>query len=36
MQTVGITPQVTQIINIDQALKAYLSGDLRDETERLH
>ena len=36
MQTFGITPQVTQIINIDQALKAYLSGDLRDETERLH
>jgi predicted Fe-Mo cluster-binding NifX family protein len=36
MQTIGITPLVTQIRDIDEALQAYLSGDLRDETERLH
>lgn len=36
MQTFGITPVVTQISSIDDALKAYLSGDLHDETDRLH
>ena len=36
MQSFGITPLVTQIREIDEALQAYLSGDLRDETERLH
>jgi len=36
MQAFGITPLVTQIQSIDDALQAYLSGDLRDETERLH
>ena len=36
MQVFGITPVVTQILDIDEALQAYLSGDLRDETELLH
>jgi predicted Fe-Mo cluster-binding NifX family protein len=36
MQAFGITPLVTQIQSIDDALQAYLSGDLQDETERLH
>lgn len=36
MQTFGITPLVTDIRDIDEALQSYLSGDLRDETERLH
>jgi predicted Fe-Mo cluster-binding NifX family protein len=36
MQAFGITPLVTQIQSIEEALQAYLSGDLRDETERLH
>ena len=36
MQAFGITPMVTQLSVIDEALQAYLSGDLSDETERLH
>lgn len=36
MQAFGITPLVTQIHDIDEALQAYLTGDLQDETERLH
>ena len=36
MQAFGITPMVTQLSSIDEALQAYLSGDLSDETERLH
>jgi predicted Fe-Mo cluster-binding NifX family protein len=36
MQAFGITPMVTQLSAIDEALQAYLSGNLRDETERLH
>lgn len=36
MQAFDITPLVTQLSAIDEALQAYLSGDLRDETERLH
>jgi predicted Fe-Mo cluster-binding NifX family protein len=36
MQAFGITPLVTQIQSIEEALQAYLSGDLRDETELLH
>lgn len=36
MQTFGITPVVTQIRDIDAALQAYLSGELKDETQLLH
>lgn len=36
MQSFGITPLVTQIIDIDEALNTYLSGELKDETELLH
>ncbi len=36
MQQLGITPIVTQESDIDAALSAYLSGDLKDHTEMLH
>lgn len=36
MQSFGIKPLVTQMSDIDEALKAYLAGNLRDETELLH
>lgn len=36
MQSFGITPHVTQLTSIDEALQAFLTGDLRDETDRLH
>jgi predicted Fe-Mo cluster-binding NifX family protein len=36
MQTFGITPIVTEIGSIDAALKAYLKGELTDQTEMLH
>ena len=36
MQQVGIIPIVTDLINIDEALQAYLARDLKDQTEKLH
>jgi len=36
MQSIGITPLVTAYSDIDQALKEYLLGNLRDQTEMLH
>ncbi len=36
MQTFGITPVVTEISSIDDALNAYLNGSLTDQTEMLH
>jgi len=36
MQVFGITPIVTDVTDIDEALQAYLSGNLRDQTEKLH
>ena len=36
MQAIGITPQVTQLTSIDDALQTFLTGELRDETDRLH
>jgi len=36
MQSLGITPIVTQKSDIDQALEAYLKGELADQTDLLH
>jgi len=36
MQSFGITPIVTEISNIEEALQAYLDGDLQDQREMLH
>jgi len=36
METLGITPMVTQEFEIDKALEAYLKGNLTDHTEMLH
>ena len=36
IQAAGICPIVTDIANIDEAVKAYLAGALVDHTERLH
>lgn len=36
MQAVGITPVVTDEIEIEKALAAYLSGQLVDQTDKLH
>ncbi|MDY6846821.1 MAG: NifB/NifX family molybdenum-iron cluster-binding protein [Chloroflexota bacterium] len=36
METVGIKPLVTKIEDIDQAIEAYLQGNLKDHTEMLH
>lgn len=36
MQTLGITPIVTQETDINTALEAYFNGDLKDHTEMLH
>ena len=36
MQAIGINPLVTQIRDIDEALEAFLLGDLKDETDLLH
>ncbi len=36
METVGITPVVTQELEIDKALAEYLKGNLTDHTEMLH
>lgn len=36
MKTVGIQPIVTEIANIDEAVRAYLDGTLVDHVEKLH
>ncbi|OJX47162.1 MAG: hypothetical protein BGO78_16940 [Chloroflexi bacterium 44-23] len=36
MKQAGIQPVVTEIENIDEAVKAYLMGALVDHTEKLH
>jgi len=36
METVGINPLVTKIEEIDEAIDAYLKGELVDHTEMLH
>lgn len=36
MRLVGIQPVVTEIANIDEAVRAYLDGTLVDHTEKLH
>ena len=36
MRRAGIRPIVTEIMNIDQAVKAYISGELLDHPEWLH
>jgi predicted Fe-Mo cluster-binding NifX family protein len=36
MQSVGITPLVTDVLDVDVALQSYLEGRLKDQTEKLH
>ncbi len=36
MESIGIKPIVTQLSDIEEALQAYLDGELRDQTEMLH
>jgi predicted Fe-Mo cluster-binding NifX family protein len=36
MKVVGIRPVVTDIIVIDEAVKAYIEGNIVDQVERLH
>jgi predicted Fe-Mo cluster-binding NifX family protein len=36
MKVVGIRPVVTDIIVIDEAVKAYIDGNIVDQVERLH
>lgn len=36
MESFGIRPMVTDIVNIDEALQAFLEGKLKDQTEKLH
>jgi hypothetical protein len=36
MQTLGITPVMTNIRDIDQAVKAYIEGNIVDRVDRLH
>jgi predicted Fe-Mo cluster-binding NifX family protein len=36
MKSLGIRPIVTDIASIDEAIQAYLSGQILDHTERLH
>lgn len=36
MESLGIKPIVTQILDIDEALQAFVSGKLQDETDLLH
>lgn len=36
MEQAGIRPIVTDISTIDDAVRAYLSGEILDHTERLH
>jgi predicted Fe-Mo cluster-binding NifX family protein len=36
MQTIGIKPIVTDVLEIETALQLFLEGGLRDQTEKLH
>ena len=36
LKSAGIQPMLTDILNIDDALQAYLAGTLQDVDERLH
>ncbi|MBC7234531.1 MAG: dinitrogenase iron-molybdenum cofactor biosynthesis protein [Chloroflexi bacterium] len=36
MQALGITPIVTDIVDIDSAVQAYIEGRLEDHPEKLH
>jgi len=36
MRTQGIRPVVTDIVNIDEAVMAYIQGNIVDQVERLH
>ena len=36
LRSLNITPKVTDIADIDDAVRAYLNGSLVDHTERLH
>ena len=36
MKQAGIRPVVTSIVNIDEAVKAVISGEITDHTEMLH
>jgi predicted Fe-Mo cluster-binding NifX family protein len=36
MQYFDITPLVTEKVNIDETLKSYLDGDLKDQKDMLH
>ena len=36
MKTRGIRPVVTDIASIDEAVNAYISGDIKDLVDRLH
>jgi hypothetical protein len=36
MEQAGIRPIITDIPAIDEAVQAYLSGEILDHTERLH
>jgi predicted Fe-Mo cluster-binding NifX family protein len=36
METFGIKPIVTKIEDINEAINAYLQGNLKDQTDMLH
>jgi hypothetical protein len=36
MQQLGITPVVTEVVDIDEAALAYAEGQLADHPEKLH
>ena len=36
MSSYGIKPIITDIVNIEEAVRAYLDGTIVDHTERLH
>jgi predicted Fe-Mo cluster-binding NifX family protein len=36
MQSFGIKPIVTDLVDIDEALQAYIEDKLKDQTEKLH
>jgi len=36
MRAAGIRPVVTEVVDIDAAVAAYLAGELRDHVEKLH
>jgi len=36
MQQIGVRPIVTDIVDIDEAVLAYLKGEIIDHTEKLH